>query len=42
MAGIATSYTGVSGRFSANILKGTTDPVLGGISTQAAQIVLPG
>lgn len=35
-------FAGVSGGFSANLLIGTTDPLLGGISTSAAQIVLPG
>lgn len=42
LAGIAAAFAGVSGGFSANLLIGTTDPLLGGISTAAAQIVLPG
>lgn len=42
LAGIAAAFAGVSGGFSANLLIGTTDPLLGGISTSAAQIVLPG
>lgn len=42
LAGIAAAFAGVSGGFSANLLIGTTDPLLGGISTTAAQIVLPG
>ncbi|MGL5951416.1 MAG: AbgT family transporter, partial [Cetobacterium sp.] len=42
LAGMAAAFAGVSGGFSANLLLGTTDPLLGGISTTAAQIVLPG
>lgn len=42
LAGLAAAFAGVSGGFSANLLIGTTDPLLGGISTTAAQIVLPG
>lgn len=42
LAGIAAAFAGVSGGFSANLLIGTTDPLLGGITTVAAQIVLPG
>lgn len=42
LAGIAAAFAGVSGGFSANLLIGTTDPLLGGITTAAAQIVLPG
>ncbi len=42
LAGIAAAFAGVSGGFSANLLIGTLDPLLGGISTTAAQIVLPG
>lgn len=42
LAGIAAAFAGVSGGFSANLLIGTTDPLIGGISTSAAQIVLPG
>lgn len=42
LAGLAAAFAGVSGGFSANLLIGTTDPLLGGISTMAAQIVLPG
>lgn len=42
LAGLAAAFAGVSGGFSANLLIGTTDPLLGGISTSAAQIVLPG
>ena len=42
MAGIAAVFAGVSGGFSANLLVGTVDPLLGGISTQAANILQPG
>ncbi len=42
LAGIAAAFAGVSEGFSANLLIGTTDPLLGGLSTSAAQIVLPG
>ncbi len=42
LAGIAAAFAGVSGGFSANLLVGTIDPLLGGITTSAAQIVLPG
>lgn len=40
LAGIAAAFAGVSGGFSANLLIGTTDPLLGGITTSAAHIVL--
>lgn len=39
IAGIAAVFAGVSGGFSANLLVGTLDPMLGGISTAAAQIL---
>ncbi|MGL4253869.1 MAG: AbgT family transporter [Fusobacteriaceae bacterium] len=42
LAGIAATFAGVSGGFSANLLIGSTDPLLGGITTTAAQISLPG
>lgn len=41
LAGIAAAFAGVSGGFSANLLIGTTDPLLGGISTEAAKLVDP-
>lgn len=41
IAGIAAVFAGVSGGFSANLLVGTLDPMLGGISTAAAQILDP-
>ncbi|GAA0783421.1 AbgT family transporter [Hathewaya limosa] len=39
LAGMAAAFAGVSGGFSANLLIGTTDPLLGGISTEAAKLV---
>lgn len=41
MAGLAAAFAGVSGGFSANLLLGTLDPMLGGISTEAAKIINP-
>lgn len=41
MAGLAAAFAGVSGGFSANLLIGTIDPMLAGISTVAAHIVDP-
>jgi len=41
LAGIAAAFAGVSGGFSANLLIGTIDPMLGGISTEAAKIINP-
>lgn len=41
MAGLAAAFAGVSGGFSANLLIGALDPMLSGISTEAAQIVDP-
>lgn len=38
LAGLAAAFSGVSGGFSANLLLGTIDPLLGGISTEAARI----
>ncbi|MEG0577843.1 MAG: AbgT family transporter [Clostridium sp.] len=38
LAGIAAAFAGVSGGFSANLMIGTIDPLLGGISTEAARI----
>ena len=40
LAGIAAAFAGVSGGFSANLLLGTADPLLAGISTIAAQIMI--
>lgn len=42
MAGLAAAFAGVSGGFSANLLIGTLDPMLSGISTEAARLVNPG
>ncbi len=41
MAGLAAAFAGVSGGFSANLLLGTIDPLLGGLSTEAAHIFDP-
>lgn len=42
LAGLAAAFAGVSGGFSANLLIGTLDPMLAGISTEAAQMARPG
>lgn len=39
VAGLAAAFAGVSGGFSANLLIGTLDPMLSGISTEAAHLV---
>lgn len=41
IAGLAATFAGVSGGFSANLLIGTLDPLLGGISTEAAKLINP-
>ena len=41
LAGLAAAFAGVSGGFSANLLIGTLDPMLAGISTEAARMVDP-
>lgn len=41
LAGLAAGFAGVSGGYSANILLGTVDPLLAGISTEAARILEP-
>ncbi|MDX2415713.1 MAG: AbgT family transporter [Bacteroidales bacterium] len=41
IAGLAAAFAGVSGGFSANLLIGTIDPLLAGISTEAARILDP-
>ncbi len=38
LAGLAAAYAGVSGGYSANLLLGTVDPLLAGITTTAANI----
>lgn len=42
MAGLAAAFAGVSGGFSANLLIGTLDPMLSGISTEASKMIDPG
>jgi aminobenzoyl-glutamate transport protein len=42
IAGLAAAFAGVSGGFSANLLLGTIDPLLAGISQEAARIIDPG
>ena len=39
IAGLAAAFAGVSGGYSANLLLGTVDPLLAGLSEEAAQIV---
>jgi aminobenzoyl-glutamate transport protein len=41
IAGIAAAFAGVSGGYSANILLGTIDPLLAGLSQEAAHIIDP-
>lgn len=41
LAGLAAAFAGVSGGFSANLLIGTVDTLLSGISTESAQILDP-
>jgi len=41
IAGIAAAFAGVSGGYSANLLLGTIDPLLAGLSEEAARIVDP-
>lgn len=41
IAGMSAAFAGVSGGFSANLLIGTIDPLLAGLSTEAARIVDP-
>ncbi|MBL7906737.1 MAG: AbgT family transporter [Bacteroidales bacterium] len=42
VAGMAAAFAGVSGGFSANLFIGTIDPLLAGLSTEAARILDPG
>lgn len=42
LAGLAAAFAGVSGGYSANLLLGTVDPLLAGITTPAAQMISPG
>lgn len=41
IAGLACAFAGVSGGYSANLLLGTVDPLLSGITTPSAQIIAP-
>ena len=41
VAGMAAAFSGVSGGFSANLIIGTIDPLLAGLSTEAAMIIDP-
>ena len=41
LAGLAATFAGVSGGYSANLLIGALDPLLAGISTEAAQLIDP-
>lgn len=41
IAGMAAAFAGVSGGYSANLLIGTVDPLLSGITEKAAQIIDP-
>ncbi len=42
IAGMAAAFAGVSGGFSANLVLGTVDPLLAGLSQEAARILVPG
>ncbi len=41
LAGLAAAFAGVSGGYSANLLIGTVDPLLSGITEEAARLVSP-
>jgi len=41
LAGVAAAFAGVSGGYSANLLLGTVDPLLAGITQEAAQLIDP-
>lgn len=41
IAGMAAAFAGVSGGYSANVIIGTVDPLLAGLSTEAAKIIDP-
>ncbi|MHC5310339.1 AbgT family transporter [Myroides sp. LJL116] len=41
IAGLAAAFAGVSGGYSANLLLGTIDPLLAGLSEEAARIINP-
>jgi aminobenzoyl-glutamate transport protein len=42
LAGLAAAFAGVSGGYSANLVLGTVDPLLAGLSTEAARLIQPG
>jgi aminobenzoyl-glutamate transport protein len=42
LAGLAAAFAGVSGGYSANLLIGTVDPLLSGITEEAARLIDPG
>ena len=42
LAGMAAAFAGVSGGYSANLLLGTVDPLLAGLTQEAARIIEPG
>jgi aminobenzoyl-glutamate transport protein len=42
LAGMAAAFAGVSGGYSANLLLGTLDPLLAGLTQEAAQLVVGG
>jgi len=42
IAGLAAAFAGVSGGYSANVIIGTIDPLLAGLSQEAARILDPG
>ena len=42
LASLAAAFAGVSGGYSANLLIGTVDPLLSGITTEAARLIDPG
>jgi aminobenzoyl-glutamate transport protein len=41
LAGLAAAFAGVSGGYSANLLLGTIDPLLAGLTTESAKILIP-
>ncbi len=41
LAGLAAAFAGVSGGYSANLLIGTVDPILSGITQQSARLIAP-
>ncbi len=42
LGGLAAAFAGVSGGYSANLLLSTLDPLLSGLSEEAAHIIMPG